>query len=678
MVNCIAMLLIWLFILQFFKPDLILSDTTVSGGDTGSHNYLVGYMKNYLIPHGKVIGWSPDWYAGFPIFQFYFFLPYLMAALLSFVIPLNIAFKIITVLGTFLLPLAAFLCMKAMRFKFPVPILAAAFTLPFLFMEANSMWGGNIPSTLAGEFSYGLSMTLMVIFVGSIYRGIETKKDFHANAVLFAAIGLTHIYTMIAAAVSSLFFVVERNKKRALENAKYLSKVYILALLLLGLWIVPVFFNLDYRTKFDYVWDISGIKEVIPDVLIPFVALSLFGIYKAVKNAERRIIYLVFFCLVSILLYAVAAAAGLTDIRFVPFVQLFIMLIAAYGFDELAKRIGMKKILVFIALFSVLFWVNIHVTFIDSWIKWNYEGFEQKPAWDQFKGINDYLASLPYARVVHEYSNSHNKFGTPRAFEDIPLFAGKPVLEGLNIESATGSPFVFWIQSEISETPTCPIPRMRCSYFDVKNATEHLKLFNVKYLVATSEKLKTQLANNSDFTLLKTFEDIQVYEINYIPKYVEVLKYQPIVRTREGWKDFSLEWFKDAERMEVPVIFVDNDGERNDFGPVQFGGARVPVDGNCSIQENVSNEEIIIKTDCIGKPLMVKVPYFPNWKVEGAKKIYLMTPNFMMVIPEEKNVRIFYGDSYYDVLGRAMTIIGIAAVLLCWKSKSVSKFLGSL
>jgi hypothetical protein len=32
--------------------------------------------------------------------------------------------------------------------------------LPFLFMEGNSMWGGNIPSTLAGTFCYSMGFSL--------------------------------------------------------------------------------------------------------------------------------------------------------------------------------------------------------------------------------------------------------------------------------------------------------------------------------------------------------------------------------------------------------------------------------------------------------------------------------------------------------------------------------------
>ena len=36
------------------------------------------------------------------------------------------------------------------------------------------MWGGNIPSTLAGEFSHSLGFALAVMFVGLLYQGVET------------------------------------------------------------------------------------------------------------------------------------------------------------------------------------------------------------------------------------------------------------------------------------------------------------------------------------------------------------------------------------------------------------------------------------------------------------------------------------------------------------------------
>ena len=50
---------------------------------------------------------GPGWYDGFPLYTFYFVLPDLLAALASYVIPYGIAFKWMTVLGSVLLPVAA-------------------------------------------------------------------------------------------------------------------------------------------------------------------------------------------------------------------------------------------------------------------------------------------------------------------------------------------------------------------------------------------------------------------------------------------------------------------------------------------------------------------------------------------------------------------------------------------
>src|SRR5439155_22368711 len=103
-------------------------------------------------------------YCGFPLFPCYFTLPFIAIALASYEIPLNIAFKLGSQLGTFLLPVCAYLSLRFAAVPFPGPALAALGTLPFIFMEANSMWGGNIASTLAVEFAFSLGAALAVLF----------------------------------------------------------------------------------------------------------------------------------------------------------------------------------------------------------------------------------------------------------------------------------------------------------------------------------------------------------------------------------------------------------------------------------------------------------------------------------------------------------------------------------
>src|SRR5665811_2144658 len=97
----------------------------------------------------------------------------LMIAIFNFVLPYGVSFKLATVLGVFLLPLAAYLLGKLFRFREPFPLLAAVMSLAFLFSESFSIYGGNILSTLAGEFGYSLAFALIFIFLGTLYRGME-------------------------------------------------------------------------------------------------------------------------------------------------------------------------------------------------------------------------------------------------------------------------------------------------------------------------------------------------------------------------------------------------------------------------------------------------------------------------------------------------------------------------
>jgi len=77
-------------------------------------------------------------------------------------------------------------------------------------------------------------------------------------------------------------------------------------------------------------------------------------------------------------------------------------------------------------------------------VKWNYEGFERKSTWKELKGLFEFLKGLPFGRVMWEYTPQYDRFGTPRVLELIPLFTGKPTLEGLLIESSLSVSLSFY------------------------------------------------------------------------------------------------------------------------------------------------------------------------------------------------------------------------------------------
>src|SRR5688500_4494889 len=165
-----------LFILFQLAPSLLVANTTPAGGDMGAHVWAPAYMRDHLLPHWRLSGWTPDWYAGFPAFQFYFPLPSLLIVLLDVVLPYGVAFKLVSVSGLITLPIAAWAFGRLSGMRFPGPAILAVATVPFLFERAFTIYGGNIPSTLAGEFAYSISLSVGLVFLGVYARGLETGK----------------------------------------------------------------------------------------------------------------------------------------------------------------------------------------------------------------------------------------------------------------------------------------------------------------------------------------------------------------------------------------------------------------------------------------------------------------------------------------------------------------------
>src|SRR5438309_10817451 len=112
-----------LFVFLQLAPSLIFTNTTTAGGDTGAHVWGPAYLRDHLLPHGRISGWTPDWYDGFPALTFYFPLPSLVIAVMSWLIPYTIAFKLVTVSGLLTLPLAAYLFGRLSGLRFPGPVL---------------------------------------------------------------------------------------------------------------------------------------------------------------------------------------------------------------------------------------------------------------------------------------------------------------------------------------------------------------------------------------------------------------------------------------------------------------------------------------------------------------------------------------------------------------------------
>lgn len=196
-------------LLVFFKPTLLLSRTLATGGDMGSHHYVSKAARSFF--PWALGGWATGWFAGLPMLEFYFPFPYLLIWLLEHVTGYEVAFKLVTVLGTFGLPVAAWLLFRLMGAPKAARAIAPAAAVAFLFVQGHGeytetkildIFGGFITSTMAGEFSYSLGLTLTLVAVALIFRATRRARagaplPWGLVAASGAAVGIAALSHMI-------------------------------------------------------------------------------------------------------------------------------------------------------------------------------------------------------------------------------------------------------------------------------------------------------------------------------------------------------------------------------------------------------------------------------------------------------------------------------------------------
>ena len=666
-VNGFCLLCILFFLGLYFKPETLLNKNIIAGGDTPSHYGLA----HYIVENNIFFGWMPGNFSGSPTFQFYPPIPFFLIVLAEKIILLQIAFKLVFILGIFLLPIVSFYCLQKMKFSFPTPILGAIFSLIFLFNEGNSMWGANIPSTLAGEFSYSLGYAFSVAFLGLLYRSVSSGKGIKLMALLLSVIGLTHGYPFVfIIMVSSFFLLVSRNTKKMLM---YFAKMYALTFLLMGFWLIPALFSLSFTIPFNFIWRFESIKEFMPFLFFPLIVMTLIThVYLLwTKRMQMRIVYLWYAVSMAIIGYLFGFFLGLVDIRFLPFAQGIFVLLAAIGVGESFKKF--KAIALFPVAAIILTFINIswQTKLIEPWINYNFSGFEEKPLWEEFSKVNSYLkGNEGDPRVVYEHSAKHEGAGTVRAFEMLPLFSGRSTLEGLYMQSSINSPFAYYIQSEISQVGSHPLMYYNYPRFDLNKAVKHLDLFNVSQFVTITEATRNAASQSPDLVLEKQILPYTIFRLKENDgKYVVPLKFKPIfVRTKE-WKRLYFDWFRLTDNNVFLVSPGNNDmpDEYSLHPSSTLNFSNLPADPlyqEVQVKSIVRPQEILIETNKPGHPLLVKVSYHPNWHVQGANAVYLASPGFMVVFPESPQVRLYYAPGFANHIGWLSSLLGLLVLFV--------------
>ncbi|MDQ1511735.1 MAG: hypothetical protein QOG50_3579 [Actinomycetota bacterium] len=232
-------------------------NTTTNGGDMGAHVWMPWFLEKHWFGQGRLSGWAPDWYAGFPVGMYYFPLPNLMVAFLDLFLHYNIAFKLVTVSGPLMLPAAAYSFAKGMRAPWPAPPAFAIAALGMLVEERNSwnIYGGNIASTLAGEYSFEIALAFALFALGALAYTLDTGRRPWLPAVLIAAAVMSHIVVAIFVGVAAVLLWLVRRPRRTWPIAVSVGTV---GLALTAVWSLPLVAGQAMTQSMRYGKVISG------------------------------------------------------------------------------------------------------------------------------------------------------------------------------------------------------------------------------------------------------------------------------------------------------------------------------------------------------------------------------------------------------------------------------------
>ncbi|MBI5228856.1 hypothetical protein HY991_02010 [Candidatus Micrarchaeota archaeon] len=677
-VDAVLLLSIFIFLLYFFKPELLLWDVQTVGGDTAAHYYYAWYAHHVLLPQGKLIAWEPYHMMGYPVFQYYFPLGFYIAAILGYLIGLNVAFKISTVLGIFLLPFVVYFAMRLMKFRFPAPVLAALFMLVIMFTEINKHNSVYIQDNLSGQVSEMLSLVLMLLFLGLIYSQVMQKKFKLYPSAVFGGVIIAHaMLTPFFAVLQSTYLILLGDRK--LKTLKYLFLVFVLGFLLVAFWAFPFIFDTNFEDAKKVAKEINAdyFAGMMDYKFYAMQALALVGIVFTIRNKDRNAGYIVY----GMIILAVLTSLSLVSShqlnlpifsRYYPIYHVYSAMVAAYGVSELLRltKKNYAKCIAALLIAALVFWgITSTVKIIPVWIKWNYEGVAVKQYYPQFMELNSYLRDAQFegrveTQLMYATGYGNSLGGGPFVWDLIPEFSGKPI-------TGTGTQGLYSLTFSIMEMHTFGPSGLFTRNAD--NFYKQSRMLNVKYFLKGTHDDRGEPLNIENmekyFELKKTIpfdgvSSVEVWESKVNDgKYVYVPDFEPIrITNSSGRVSTILDWFSRPDLVDVPIVF--REGAAKHSAPNLDSLPRIPVENNCSIEDKIGVEEYEFRTSCLGKPHVVKISYHPGWRIQGADAIYPVGPNLMLVYPKQGYVHMSYGQTVFGFIGTILSILGLVFLLL--------------
>ena len=755
--------------IKVIQPSLVFKDTTPTGGDMGAHVWGPAYLRDHLLPW-KLNGWSMDWYSGFPIYRFYMVVPALFVVLLNVVFPYGVALKIVAVAGIVTLPLCCWAFGRLARFVFPIPELFAMVGLVYLLDESYTIYGGNVASTMAGEYSFSVALSFAMLAFGFFANGLQTGKHRIKAAVFMALAVLCHGIVAIYVAVGLLLMALLWLDK---SKVRWFITTAGSGALLSAFWVGPFLLNHAYMTDMKYkgepgngsftsYWGMFFALPPFWNVFILTFAIIGFAAMIVKRNVAGiwlGVTALVFAAFVYLFNDSLPIIGLLWNPRLLPMFNMCRYLLAGIGVIELVSFIvryvqherasrqaevfvethrvntqlfNARSITAVVSAFVVLIVLGFRFQvlpfgnvkdegqgaeytwgpfegdasskgFVDGWARWNFAGYEGKSSYGEYYGVVQTMKTIGETsgcgRALWENFGGNDKYGTTMALMLLPFLTDGCIgsSEGLFFEAAGTTPYHFLAAGAMSQQSSNPVRELRYINNDAAVGVEYLQELGINYYLAVTPEAITKAdevaASGGGLKALETSGPWHIYSVENADIVVPLDTLPVVVNERSGdlrerWLELGTSWLqnrtewdalpaangpKEWQRIDVAIDMAVREGEPGSDSrkvdvvkPVQ---EIVPAKVEPAVVSNVKigDDSVSFTVDKVGVPVLVRVSYFPNWQVSGAKGPYRVAPNMMVVIPTSNQVSMHFKASFVDRFAYLLTIAGFVALFVMWR-----------
>ena len=696
-------------LLIFLRIELVFSDLLPTGGDMGAHIVPTKFFVTELFNNFKLSGWSQDWFAGYPIYYFYFPLPPIITSLLNFLFPFSISFKTMVLISQVLLVVSIEMLMrkKSKVFSF----YGFGVGLLYLLTESFTIFGGNLASSLAGQYSFTYSIAFGNL---SIFYLVKSKYKYSMEiaALLIGLSALSHLIPFMIYLPIFAFYFLKSDSKIYKKISAFLFFLFIAIRFSISL-----FLNLEFTTNMTYT-PYTEVSDLVKSDVLPFVIGLVIYIFTSMSKTSLKAIsgFEIYLLAISVYLFFYGPESALWNGRIVPFFNLGIIILffnlLHVDIKNLTKKIqGKYPLLLFILLTNSYFmylyyskWGNTYSTttisvilivlfmflisthsenfliyttlvsltfgtlsYLPHWLNWNFSGYESKNNWADITTLYEGLDTLEPGRIMWEPNSDLNKYGTPMVLMTIPMFTNHQSVEGLYFDSSITTPFHFLTVSGVAERPSNPVGGLTYINGEFDKGFRLMEELGVDYFIAYTSSIKDKANANENFNFLFSNRVFNVYSIN--TKKVELVEdnlyifespnFYGRLRNavlREGSEQNFFEAAFNSFKDELNYKIIENYDE----------SFAEPSDKNTALlitDLNIQNELITFKTNKPNQLHLIKVSYFPNWKIKNGLGPFRISPSFMAVIPKDEFVEINFETSNVEKALNLLSILTLFGAL---------------